>query len=1067
MTSVTLILRSLRFYWRTHLTVLAGVALTSAILTGALAVGDSVRHSLRQLALSRLGHITHAVLPSDRLFRSVLADETGTAPVLLLTGTVTFPDGSARANDVQVVGVDERFWRLGSVTNFTGIVVNERLAVQLGVRVGDTIVVRVEQPALLSRDATLSGKSDATVALRVPVAAIAGDSEFGRFSLHAEQVSPRTVFVPLALLQQELKRPGQANALLVDSRTGVSPVTGGNGGETGETPVPLKTHWTLEDAGLELRSNQLQSAQVFIEPAVATAALGVSSNAVGVLTYFVNEIRCGEKSTPYSFVTATGGEAGITINSWLADDLGATIGSELVLRYFVMGDRRELLEQAAQFRVARIVPVEKDESWMPAFPGLADAGNCRAWEPGIPIALDRIRPKDEAYWKQYRGTPKAFIALPAGQKLWSNRFGNLTAIRFPIPVEGEPPACADEAVSARRRPGAPRTRLAGRLALQTALESKLEPPAFVPVRAQALRASADAQDFGQLFIGFSLFLIVAALLLTGLLLAFNLEQRQAEIGLLRAIGFSPGQVWRLVLVENLIIALVGTLLGVAGGVIDTKLTLLGLATVWRGAVGATQFRYHAEPITLGIGVAASLLAALGALILVQRHQTRRAPIELISAGRLSAKGTYGKARNSVPCLALLGAVLSLRVGSAGGFFGAGACLLIAGIWFSGWWLRRLEGMAVSLGLRNATRQRGRKLTTIGVLASGVFLLVAVNAFHQDAKRMPHDRRSGTGGFAFYAESALPVYEPLAGAAAVALRLREGDDASCRNLNRAQQPRLLGVRPAELAKRGAFGLSSSGGLGTARPTTGQVGRGVPPRRAQGWDLLNEPQPDGAVPAIGDEATVVWALGKKVGDRLAYPDGHGRTFQIRIVGLIPNSILQGSLVIAEKNFVEHFPDCGGYRVFLIDTLPADLARTLENRGFAVVPAWRRLAEFLEVENTYMAIFQALGGLGLLLGSSGLAIVVLRNTLERRSELALLQAVGFRRNTLRWLVVTEHWLVVALAMAVGLGAALVAVGPAQGGSLPVLTLIALAVGGLAWCWLAAWATLRGPLLPALRNE
>jgi len=534
---------------------------------------------------------------------------------------------------------------------------------------------------------------------------------------------------------------------------------------------------------------------------------------------------------------------------------------------------------------------------------------------------------------------------------------------------------------------------------------------------------------------------VAALLLTGLLLAFNLEQRQAEIGLLRAIGFSPGQVWRLVLVENLIIALVGTLLGAAGGVIYTKLTLVGLATVWRGVVGATQFRYHAEPITLGIGVAASLLAALGALILVQRRQTRRAPIELISAGRLSAKGTHGMARNSVPYLALLGAALWLRMGTAGGFFGAGACLLIAGIWFSGWWLRRLEEMPVSLGLRNATRQRGRKLTTIGVLASGVFLLVAVNAFQQDAKRMPHDRRSGTGGFACYAESALPVYEPLAGAAAVALRLREGDDASCRNLNRAQQPRLLGVRPAELAKRGAF--------------------------AGDWGLLELSEADGAVPAIGDEATVVWALGKKVGDTLAYPDGHGRTFQIRIVGLIPNSILQGSLVIAEKNFVEHFPDCGGYRVFLIDTLPADLARTLENRGFAVMPAWRRLAEFLEVENTYLAIFQALGGLGLLLGSFGLAIVVLRNTLERRGELALLQAVGFRRDALRWLVVREHWLVVALAMAVGLGAALVAVWPAHGGRLPVLTLIALAVGGLAWCWLAAWATLRGLLLPALRNE
>ena len=1014
MTSVILIVRSLRFYWRTHLSVLAGVALTSAILTGALAVGDSVRHSLRQLALLRLGHITHALPPSDRLFRAALADETGTAPVLLLTGTVVVPDGSARANDVQVAGVDKRFWKLGAATNFTGVVVNERLAVQLGVRVGDIIVVRVEQPALISRDATLSGKIDATVALRVPVAAIAGDGEFGRFSLRVEQVSPQTVFVPLALLQQELKRPGQANALLAES-----------------CEPKLHGHWTLEDAGLELRRNQLQSSHVFIETAVAAAALRVDSNAVGVLTYFVNEIRSGEKATPYSFVTAVGGDTGITINSWLAEDLGAKVGDELALRYYVMGDRRELREETGRFRVSRVLPVEKDESWMPAFPGLADAENCRSWEPGIPIALDRIRPKDEAYWKQYRGTPKAFITLSDGQKLWSNRFGNLTAIRFPISVGGEPP-------------GEPGGRFAVRLTLQTTLESKLQPPAFVPVREQALRASAESQDFGQLFIGFSLFLIVAALLLTGLLLAFNLEHRQAEIGLLRAIGFSPGQIWRLVLGETVAIAFIGTILGVAGGVIYTKLALWGLATVWRGAVGATQFQYHVEPVTCGTGAAASLLAALGALIWVQWRQARRTPIELIAGATSRGSGVKkanGLIYKSVPILALMGAAVLLRVGDAGGFFGAGACLLIAGIWLSGWLLRRLAGTAVSLGLRNATRQHGQKLTTIGVLGSGVFLWVAVNVFHQDAQRAAHDRRSGTGGFAVYAQSALPVYEPLAGAEAVALRLRDGDDASCRNLNRAQQPQLLGVAPSELAKREAFGGD--------------------------WKLLNLPAAGGAVPAIGDEATVVWALGKKVGDTLAYPDGHGRTFQIRIVALIPNSILQGSLVIAEKSFVEHFPACGGYRVFLIDSMPDGFVRTLENQGFTVVLAWQRLAELLEVENTYLAIFQALGGLGLLLGSVGLALVVLRNTLERRGELALLQAVGFRRDALRWLVVTEHWLVVALAMAAGLLAALVAVWPAHGGRLPVLTLIVLAVGGLGWCWLAAWATLRGPLLPALRNE
>ena len=55
--------------------------------------------------------------------------------------------------------------------------------------------------------------------------------------------------------------------------------------------------------------------------------------------------------------------------------------------------------------------------------------------------------------------------------------------------------------------------------------------------------------------------------------------------------------------------------------------------------------------------------------------------------------------------------------------------------------------------------------------------------------------------------------------------------------------------------------------------------------------------------------------------------------------------------------------------------------------------RLARFHRVENTYLSTFQTLGGLGLLLGTVGLATVLLRNVLERRRELALLAAVGYR--------------------------------------------------------------------------
>ena len=1078
MTIGTLIIRSLRFYWRTHLGVLLGVVVTCAILTGALAVGDSVRHSLERLALSRLGSTALALTSPDRFFRAQLADklanelQTNVAPVLLLRGAVSRPDGRARANDVQVIGVEEHFWQLGASSNLLApaaadeVVINARVAEQLGARRSDVVVVRVEQPALISRDAPLSGRSDAAVALRLRVCAIADDAEFGRFSLRANQTPPSSLFIPISILQAQLKRAGQANVLLTAAERGADAV--------------LRCHWTVADAGLEVRSlpdsrtTELRSAQVFLDPVIEKAALALSSNATGVLSYFVNELRCGERTTPYSFITAVNhrqGDDEITLNTWLAEDLGAKPGDAVALRYFVIGERRELREATAHFRVHSIAPLTADDSWMPAFPGLAEVHNCRDWAPGIPIANERIRPKDEAYWNKYGGTPKAFINLAAGQKLWGNRFGQLTAVRYPA-AELKP---AD---------------------LEKALIAKIDPAAlglfFVPVREQALAASRQALDFGQLFIGFSFFLIVAALLLTAMLFSFHLEQRHEEVGLLRALGFRPGQVRRLLWLEGFALAAMGTVAGTALGVCYTRLTLLGLSTIWRDAAGAIALDYYAAPFTLVLGAVLSLLTAAVAMALVQRSQAKRAPAELLAGGSLPEMSGPAKRANGGFWAGVIAAGMAAAMLVSAGherdqqtaeiFFSAGACLLIAGLGFGHCLLVALgqttqaSGSLAMLGLRNAARRRRRSLTTISVLASGVFLLVAVSAFHQDAKQTARERHSGTGGFALFAQSALPVYddlnsqsgrdslglstEELRGVSILPLRVREGDDASCLNLNRAQQPRLWGVRPDELEKRQAFAFSDK----NAR-----------------WSWLDRHEPDGAVPAIGDEQTVVWALGKKLGETLPFTDDHGEKFTIRIVGILNSSLLQGGLVISEQNFIARFPAAAGYRAFLVDTPPerADtvagaLSRALQNRGLEVVPAWRRLAEFMMVENTYLGIFQVLGGLGLVLGSLGLGIVVLRNVLERRNELALLMALGFRRRALQRLVLSEHWLLIFLGLTIGLLAAVLAVWPvwiAAGTAVPVVlltgTLGGLAAGGLLWTWLAAHAALRGPLLQALRNE
>jgi ABC-type antimicrobial peptide transport system permease subunit len=237
----------------------------------------------------------------------------------------------------------------------------------------------------------------------------------------------------------------------------------------------------------------------------------------------------------------------------------------------------------------------------------------------------------------------------------------------------------------------------------------------------------------------------------------------------------------------------------------------------------------------------------------------------------------------------------------------------------------------------------------------------------------------------------------------------------------------------------------------------------------------------IPAIGDANSIQWAMKKKVGDTIDYVDERGQPFKVRIVGAVANSILQGQLLIDEAEFVKRFPGESGYRMFLIDApsnrvaeVSATLARAMQDVGLELTQTSQRLAQFNAVQNTYLGTFQVLGGLGLLLGSVGLGIVVLRNVLERRGELAVLLAVGFRQPTLQRLLLIENGALLALGLALGIVAAAVAVLPAllsPAAQLPyaslALTLGAVLVNGALWTWAATRFALRGNLLAALRNE
>ena len=203
----------------------------------------------------------------------------------------------------------------------------------------------------------------------------------------------------------------------------------------------------MQDAGLEIRSvtrkDQLEliSDRVFIDTPISDEIEKIAIDQQSLLTYFVNRISSKEKETPYSFVSAINGDSRLSnlsdgemiINQWLADDLDAKAGDTISLNYFVIGALRALEEQKQTFVVKEILPLDSDlldQSMMPSFPGLSDAGSCNEWEAGVPVDFSKIRPKDEDYWKQYKGTPKAFISPAKAVELWSNKYGKYTAFRF-------------------------------------------------------------------------------------------------------------------------------------------------------------------------------------------------------------------------------------------------------------------------------------------------------------------------------------------------------------------------------------------------------------------------------------------------------------------------------------------------------------------------------------------------------------------------------------------------------------------------------------------------------------
>ncbi len=1111
MQTTQLIKRSLGYYWQTNLVVVLGVAIAVSVLAGALLIGESVRGSLRDLSSQRLGK-TDDLISSANFFREQLAADLGqvTCPMIALEGVVVHEPSKRRAGGVKIYGVDERFWKFHGVVGVTApenrnAYVSQSLASELESSAGESLVLRIEKPSDIPVESLHGRKEDPGKTIRLSVASVLGSESLGEFSLQPQQGTVRAIFVSLRFLQQELEKNDRVNTILVGRSQPQS------------IAALLKSKATLDDLGLKLRTINdqtisLESESKIIDEHVTTAAndaaKALSLRTVPVLSYLANSISSGERSTPYSLVAAlddetlaklakpsaqTSSHPPIILNDWTALDLDVKPGDTVSLEYYLWHENGRLETKKADFQLAAIVPIAglaADRDLVPEYPGITESEDMSAWDPPFPIDLDRVRKQDEDYWHQYRATPKAFIPLSTAQSLWGTRFGKLTSIRIESP----------------NGPMTPETLNNYSESLRKSLDLALIGFQVVPVRDQGQAASKGATDFGEYFLYFSFFLVVAALMLTTLFFKLGIEQRAREIGTLQAIGFSDAGIRRLFLVEGTLLAGIGSLLGLAGAIGYAALLMYGLRTWWVGAVGTTALTLHISWLWLVVGavggVAAAVVCIYFTLWRLRRSSTRSllmGSIEDFSRGGATAQRKsfrsavaplrekfFGSVFTILGIALLIAGALQL-IPRVAAFFGGGVVLLVAGVLFLSTWLKRSKRPVIQgsgwwtiarLGFRNATYRPGRTVLCITLIASAAFIIVAVDAFRRSSTTAT-DRKSGTGGFPLLAESLLPVVHDantpegreslnlgndLKDVHFTNIRVRPGDDTSCLNLYQPRNPKIV-APPQSFIDDNRFTFQSS------LATTAE-------EQNNPWLLLNRQLEDGAVPVIGDANSLTYVLHLKVGDELVVDHANG-PLKLRVVAALSDSIFQSELLMSEKNFLRLFPGEEGYRMFLIDAPNSQaVSTTLEDRlsdfGFDVVATDERLANFHRVENTYLSTFQMLGGLGLALGTLGMAAVLLRNVFERRRELALLRAVGYNSSHFAAMVITENVLMLCCGLAVGFVCALLAIAPVlfeRGGRLPNISLglllLAVLLSGAIASLVATLAALRSPLLPSLRAE
>lgn len=704
------VVNTTRFHLKGNIAVLLGVIISTASLTGALLVGDSLRGSLADTVKNKLVWVNEAVL-AQRFFNekivSAMADKSAT-PAIILKATLQVRDAQDclmnQVTNAQVVAVDDDFWRddvkSARWKNSKGAWLNHAAANGLKISAKQNVVLRIEKPSAIPRESFLGNREDVVDSISLEVDEILEKvDKYHGFNLFPGMGVPSTIFVPLKTLQDKLGIPSKINSILTE-KTGlqskfqslltladydlvfkgpedrISDLFGKLDRDKNQIlekreyqgKIPLKLIPLLQSPSGIIDMNSvknffhsnrnyysLESSQMLVSPELSKKAvdliLEMGLQPAEAMVYLANDIRLNNKSIPYSIVAG--------IDAVMQKKLGVNLpqNGDIANKIWMLGwEESDLKPEIGavldlDFFLPEVVgkPVESKQSF--DFSGYIPA-DIKLVDPEITPDFPGITDKLtlDSWSPPFPYDNKRI--KPRDEKYWQD-FKTVPKAFIDLNTAQKLWGSRfGKITSVRIYPAGGDFPSGFKSDFETRFLKTIDPSTsgfvFQDIRSRLQLSSQSGTDFSGLFVGFSFFLILSSLILVALLFRLHLERRATQVGTLMALGATQRQASNFLLLEGGILSGAGVAVGLGIACFYTVGLLHYLKSNWPDNSLQEFLRLHIPFKTLLLGFSLSFIMSLLAIFRTSRNMVKTSVITLIKGGFLDS--TVLSVKSSSPLL---------------------------------------------------------------------------------------------------------------------------------------------------------------------------------------------------------------------------------------------------------------------------------------------------------------------------------------------------------------------------------------------------------------------------------